>query len=730
MKNHLTQTIMLCGASLCLLGSKTVVAQSESSEKAAVETVTIVGTRQAYQGEFTALETPQAELSISSETLRDAGAVDLVQALDLSASVARQNNFGGLWNSFAVRGFVGDENLPSNYLVNGFNAGRGFGGARDLSGIESVEVLKGPRAALFGRGEPGGTINLVTKRPTFKRAGEVRVSAGSYDTYRTDLDWTSPVSDAVAVRLVGFYEDADSFRDTIETTKQGLSPSLAWRISPQTQLTYELEYTHQEVPFDRGVAAVGLAGAKKVLGVIPSSRFLGEPGDGPMEADVLGHQLEIQHDFNDNWSGLVGLNLRDTSLEGFSTETDFYGSRQFLQRDGESLTRFRRYRDYDAAYHVFRAELSGDFSTGAINHRLVVGVDADNFENDQVFSRARGSSINASQPLASELARLRVSNQTINIFNPVYGAYPLPVPIANTDQVETQESAGLYIQDQISLTDKIDLRLGARFDDYQQELENRRVAVGNSGRVSKYTESRVSPQFGVVYKATDALSLYTVYGENFRPLSGATESNGLDPNKATSTEVGIKFALNDGAIEGSLAVFDVEQSNIATAFQGSNPTALGAAGSQGVEFDLNGNITDTLSLWVSYAYVDAETKNAFKEPNFDIEVPAGANLINIPKNQWNIQLVQQMQLAGKELSLIGGLLHVDERNGFFGDQNFKLPSYTTARVAASYHLSESIELRAEVNNLFDEDYYTNSFADVWVQPGTPRNARVSASFRF
>lgn len=236
---------MLCGASLCLLSAKTVVAQTETSEKAAVETVTVVGSRQAYQGEFTALETPQAELSISSETLRDAGAVDLVQALDLSASVARQNNFGGLWNSFAVRGFVGDENLPSNYLVNGFNAGRGFGGARDLSGIESVEVLKGPRAALFGRGEPGGTINLVTKRPTFERAGEVRVSAGSYDTYRTDLDWTSPVSDSVAVRVVGFYEDADSFRDTIETTKQGLSPSLAWRISPQTQLTYELEYTHQ-----------------------------------------------------------------------------------------------------------------------------------------------------------------------------------------------------------------------------------------------------------------------------------------------------------------------------------------------------------------------------------------------------------------------------------------------------------------------------------------------------
>ena len=207
----------------------------ESEDKEAstslLENIVVMGTRQAYRGDFDPFDVPQAELVIDSKVLRNAGAVSLDQALDLSASVARKNNFGGLWNSFAVRGFVGDENLPSNYLVNGFNAGRGFGGARDLSGIESVEVLKGPRAALYGRGEPGGTINLVTKRPTFESAGEVRFSVGSFDTYRTDVDWTTPVSDTVAVRLVGFYEDADSFRDTVETRKRGASPSLAWRIT-------------------------------------------------------------------------------------------------------------------------------------------------------------------------------------------------------------------------------------------------------------------------------------------------------------------------------------------------------------------------------------------------------------------------------------------------------------------------------------------------------------------
>lgn len=128
---------------LACLASVTAAQAQQVSEQDSIETVRVLGTKQAYRGQFDFLETPQVDLELDQELLQQAGALDLDQALDLSASVARQNNFGGLWNAFAVRGFVGDENLPSNYLVNGFNAGRGFGGSRDLSGVESVEVLGG-----------------------------------------------------------------------------------------------------------------------------------------------------------------------------------------------------------------------------------------------------------------------------------------------------------------------------------------------------------------------------------------------------------------------------------------------------------------------------------------------------------------------------------------------------------------------------------------------------------
>lgn len=708
MKNFPRTALSLCAITALATASASAAAQ------AAAETVTVTGMRQAYQGEFKRLDTPQAEQSLDAETLRASGAVELTRALDLSASVARQNNFGGLWNAFALRGFVGDENLPSNYLVNGFNAGRGFGGPRDLSGIESVDVLKGPRAALFGRGEPGGTVNLVTKRPTFKTGGEVRLSAGSFETYRVDADWTTPLSESVAIRLVGFAEDAGSFRETVRTKKQGASPSLAWRIGNGSQLVYELEYSHQEIPFDRGVVAVG-----GELGRVPPSRFLGEPGDGPLEADVLGHQLEFQHEFSRDWSALVGLTSRRTSLEGYSTEAELAANRQSLNVDGRTLTRQRRFRDYDAQYQVLRAELNGRFQLAGLQHRLIAGADADRFENDQVFLRARAPTL-ASNPT-------RTQQQAIDIYNPVYGAYPLPSPTPLTNRVETQQSVGVFVQDQIDLGPRVQLRLGARFDDYRQTLEDRAA-----NRVLEQDTRRTSPQLGVVFKAAETVSLYATYGENFRPLSGTdAQGRGFEPNQSKSVEAGAKFSLAGGAIDANVALFRVEQENILVVDDPSAFTlqAAGRATSRGVELDLNGELARGLTLWASYAWVDAKTRNTFNDANFGLPVPAGTRLLNVPEHTLSLQLVQQLTLAGRGVQLGGGLLHVGRRSGEF-TTGFELPAYTVARAFAAVELTKAVTLRLDVDNLSDEVYYTNSFSPLWVQPGTPRNARASLAVRF
>ncbi len=707
----------LCGTSLLALPSAARAEDTtvDTAETEASDPIVITATRPAYRGEFELLEIPQAEQVIGPQMLRDINALDLNSALDLSASVARQNNFGGLWNAFAVRGFVGDENLPSNYLVNGFNAGRGFAGPRDLSGIEAVEVLKGPRAALFGRGEPGGTVNLVTKRPRFESAGEVRLLAGSFDTWRADADLQTTLGDAVGVRFVGFYEDAGSFRDTIESKRFGVMPSFAVKLGEATKLVYEQEYARQEIPFDRGVVAVN-----GELGAIRRSRFLGEPGEGPNIAEVLGHQVELQHDFNDNWSALVGVNYRDTSLSGTSTEAELTASRQRLLRDGRTLTRQRRFRDYDATYFVARAELAGNFTTGEITHRVLIGADTDRFENDQVFLRARSPSL-ASNPTEQQL-------QAIDIFNPVYGRFPLPTPTPLTNQVEVQKATGVYAQYQIGLFDTFDLRIGGRYDSFDQRLTDRAAA----GRVTRSGESRFSPQVGAVWRATPSVSLYATYGENFRPLSGADfAGNAFNPNLSESLEAGIKYATADGRMSATASVFSIQQGNILVAdpVNAGFTLAAGEAQSRGFEFDFNGEIVEGLDLWVSYAYVDAEVENAVADPDFGKLIRAGDRLLNIPDHTLNVQLAYSTQIAQRDVRLGGGVLHVSDRLGEVGT-TFELPDYTLARVFAEAELTEGVRLRLDIDNLFDTTWYSNSFSQLWVQPGTPRNARVTASFAF
>lgn len=678
----------------------------------AVEDVIVTGQRQAYRGLVSLDETPQSITVMDSGLLEDAGVTRLSDALDLSASTARQNNFGGLWDNFALRGFAGDENLPSGYLVNGFNAGRGFGGPRDLSAIERIEILKGPNAALLGRGEPGGTINLVTKKPEFEVEGAFGVSVGSFETYRVDGDWTGPLSDTLAVRLNGFYEDAGSFRETVETTRYGISPSALWLISPRTSLSYEMELTAQEIPFDRGVVAVN-----NRLGAMPIENFLGEPGDGPLKADALGHQLQLQHELNEDWSLLIGAGYRETTLEGFSTEAELAGSRQRLSSDGRTLSRQRRFRDYDANHTVLRTELTGRFSTGSLEHRVMVGADYDNFENSQLFLRFRPPAVSGN-PSAQ-------AGNVIDILNPVYGRFPLPTPGPLTNRLDEQEAFGVYVQDQIRINDRLQVRLGARYDEFTNESLNRA-----NGTRSSVTQDKVSPQVGIVFEAVEDLIFYAAYGEGFRQNSGADFSGqAFEPEESTSAEIGVRFEIAD--LEATLALFSTTKSNILASdpINSGFSIAIGEAESRGLEFDLSGELPGDVDVWLSYAYVDAKATRDVLDFNFALAIRAGDRLINVPEHTLSLMASKDFDLAGRELELGAGLLYVGDRLGETAT-NFELPAYTTLRAFGSYEITDALEVFAEINNLADEEYYTNSFSRLWVAPGAPRNVTVSLRYTF
>lgn len=693
----------------------TVSAQSKGDGRDTRGDITVTGVRQSYRGNFTLREIPQSIATIDKAVIDENAILRLTDALDLNASVVRQNTLGGLWDSFAVRGFTGDENLPSGYLVNGFNAGRGFSGQRDTAGIERVEVLKGPAAAVLGRGEPGGSINLVTKQAELGRSfGTASLQYRSFDTIRAEGDANLALTGTVTARLIGYAESGDTFRDTVEQRRWGFLPSIGVGLGAATRLTYDFEWTRVEVPFDRGIVVLN-----GDFDTVPRSRFLGEPSDGDTVARATGHQLRLQHDFSDRWSLLVGASHRDTLLTGASSDAETVRSRQKLYIDGRSLSRQRRTRRYTSEHSVLRAELGGEFNTGALRHRILLGGDFDHFDTDQFFTRYRG-------PVVT-LATTDRAGYVLDTRNPVYGRYPVPVTTPITNRLDVQRTAGAYVQDQISLNDRLQVRIGGRYDDFLLRVDNRLTGV--SGRRKR---SRFSPQAGIVYELTRPLSLYVAYGEGYRANIGADASgNVFEPETSKSIEAGVKLTALGGRLTGTLAAYQLDKSNV-LATDTLNPgfsIAIGRARSRGVELDVNGRLPGKIDLLLSYAYTDAEARSRVLDPNFSFQIEPGDPLINIPDHNFNVQASKRFLLGGHDALLGGGIQYLGKRNGETGT-NFTLPSHTLVRAFGQVDVSEDLELFASVTNLFDRHWYANSYSPVWVQPGAPRTTTIGLRAHF
>lgn len=700
----------------CAAQAQTVAAANDGST---LHEVVVTGQRQHYRGDVPLEELPQAVQVISADLLQEVGAVRLNDALDIAAGVARQNTFGGVWDSFAIRGFAGDLNVPSGYLVNGFNSGRGFGGLRDTSSVERIEVLKGPGSALFGRGEPGGTVAITTKKPTFETEGSVSLTGGSESFRRAEGDFTTPLGDAVAIRVNGAVEEGDSFRDTLEQQRYFASPSVIVRFSEQTSLSYEFEWSRQEIPFDRGVVAVN-----GQLGLIPNSRFLGEPGDGPNVAKVRGHQLELQHNLGGNWALLVGGAYRETELTGFGQSPELVsprqpGSRQPFFFDGQTLSRQRRFTDYETSDMTTRAEISGTFSTGALTHHLLFGTDYEEFELDRFQTRYRPPVFTATSTLAQMNA--------VNIYNPVYGNLPTPTAFVFND-TEEQTAYGVYLTDQVDLTDQFKVRLGGRYDWFKQSIDNRLTTL----QPPKQDVTAFSPQVGLIYEPFESVSFYAAFAKGFRPNSGFdVRRNPFEPEETESYEVGMKFFSSDQKLSGTIALFTMDKTNVITAdpVNSGFSVAIGEAKSKGVEFELSGELPAQMRLQLSYAYTDAESASSVLEPDFGRVVNAGDPLINIPEHNASVLLFKDIDVRGRQLTFGIGAKYNSERLGETGTQFF-LPEYTLVRLLTSYEVMDKLTMSAEVNNLLDEEYWPASYSALWVAPGTPRQYQVRATYEF
>lgn len=639
-------------------------------------------------------EAPQAVREVTRQLLDDLGALRLDDVLDYVAGVSRQNNFGGTWDNVAIRGFAGNENTGMSMLRNGMTANRGFNAPRDTANVERIEFLKGTVGALYGISEPGGTVNLITKQPSFRPAHSVEAYYGSYDYKRLAFDSTGPLNGgaaqpaSLAYRLNLSTEDKGSFRDYVHSKRELVAPALVWKVNPDTLVRYDGEWLRQRAPLDRGVVAIN-----GQLGVVPISRFYGEPANGDITLENQTHQLFVEHALSSVWQVRAGLQFRHGTMEGYASEGQAYGGGTASVDNTGLLWRRLRYRDFRSEDLSSQIDVLGKLSIGGFEHDLVLGAEAFRFDIDQLLTQQQ---------------KAQWATYGIDIYNPVYGQTRPDLTVTAVDSDQRERGTAIYVQDQIALSPRWKLLAGVRHDRYRQHIEDRAI-----GTVTNQQPSATSPRLGLTWLPSQTLSVYASVGRSFRPNVGTdAKGSAFNPESGTARELGMKWQSADETLGGIVSLFDIKKRNVLVPDPDNADfsIAAGEIHNKGLEFELAGWIARNWRVALSYAYLNSELKQ-------------------FPRHSGSAFIVREIPLeGGMLLGLGGGFTHVSKRTGDTGIPI--LPAYTTAKLTGYWRISKTLRLSLDVDNVFDRIYYASAYNNVWVTPGNPRTITMGVQAKF
>ncbi|MBD2091485.1 TonB-dependent siderophore receptor [Microcoleus sp. FACHB-1515] len=634
---------------------------------------------------------PQSISIIPQQVIEDQQILRSRDALRNVSGVGEGNAFGGSRESYVIRGFFTIDTLRNGFLERG-----NFRTFRELANVERIEVLRGPASVLFGNLEPGGIVNFVTELPLENPQYVVELQGGSFSTIRPSIDFTGPLNDdrSLRYRLNAVYERSDDFRDFDQGIERlFIAPVVSWEIGDRTDLILELEYLRDERPFDRGIIAFGDG-----LADIPFDRILGEPDD-VTSVEEFSAALRLNHQLSDDWTLRNGVRF-------FTTDNSFQFARVGALNEATGELTRSDWSDNESTFwnYSIQSSIQGEFSTGSINHTLLVGVDllriTDAFDNR--------SSATPPPP--------------INIFDPEYRLADRPDRSDLTERFvfrDEIDNIGFYVQDQIDLLDNLILLVGGRFDIIEQDSRF-------NGVDSSQTDEAFTPRVGIVYQPIEPLSLYASFSQSFTPNSGTTvDGDLLEPERGTQFEIGARGELFDGRVIANLAAYDLTKRNIAVTDPNNTDfsIAIGEQRSRGIEFDVIGEIASGWNIIASYAHTDAEVTD---DGGSLLE---GNRLADVPQNSGSLWTSYELQSGNLEGLGFGiGLFFASDRPGNL-DNNYEIPGYVRTDASIFYRRNN---FRAAINikNLFDIDYIQNASFGRTANPGTPLTILGSVSIEF
>lgn len=700
-------------------------AQTEPPGPAASDSIVVTGQLlredvDAGKDDTPLIEIPQAISVVPAEQLKQRGVTRLADALLTVAGASRSSTYG-FYDAYTLRGF--DAAYGSLFLDGLINQAGGGGSNYEMYGLEAVEVVKGPAAALFGGGSLGGVINLVSKRPSLsENFAEASVSTGSYNLFEAagDANVMLDKKGTFAARLVGVYRDSDSFVRFAGFNRVYFQPSLSWQIGPATTLTLNGTYKRDNDNPWGPLPAYGTVFPLADGSYLPRDFAVSNGGDQkPVQVEnrkTIGYMFD--HAFTDRLK--VSQNLR------YMHRTTFWDRWMFADNfiddavdaegnlipgTGRTLGRYY-YGPYNETFKSLLVDnrVTGKVDTGLLRHNLMGGIDYRD-------TRSRYSGDGDYDP----------THFPLDAFDPDYFA-PLNPVSAPYSGYDTGEQLGFYVQDHVELRDAVTLTLNGRWD---------------QAKFNGEPQNAFSPRVGVTWAIVPGVSLYGSWSRSFTPQFGSqvVKEVGGDgnpsvigqapPERGRIVEIGVKFDVPSAALSGMVSLYKLRRTNVLTG----DPQfpqfsrVSGEQGSEGVEVELHWRPARGFGIDAAYSYI----KSQYVE---DSAYPTGMRLPNIPDHTGSVYAhyeVQDGPVRGLGANL--GVAYTAERQTYDAfpypgqDPLMLLQPYTLVSGGLSYTLF-GWQVQVNGNNLLDKRYTPDACCLSRVTPGEPRNWRLTLRRRF
>lgn len=674
-----------------------------------LESILVVGEQESYfeeyssssmKGEFSDKETPFSISVTKGTLLNDLQAQRIEDTYDYTTGVTK---VGKNADAIVIRGFQTD---LENIKVNGMSGLISRMGSPSTANVERIEVVKGPASVLYGGMEPGGLVNIQTKRPQSVQKTSIETSLQTYmsnvsnfgdnNGITTTFDTTGPIKDNLFYRFILVGEKINSYRENVDFENLYIYPSILWNVNDQTSLLVAMEYGNE-----KGSADDGLIVANHDISTVAYLDTVYQESDDIDNDEGTAFDIKLDHFINDN------LSYKFDWRSVFHTdERKLYENRKVNQASDVSLTtltRRNRHQYNERDWHSFDTNINIDTDNADMNHNIVLGL-AGNYRKTDYDRLSMGSNV----------------SPNISIYNPVHGG-TANATIDNRRKTE-YFSAGVYLQDKISLTDKLTLVASTRMDKTRIDYTCLR---GNCAKDNTKLSTDFVGSIGTIYNINDVVSIYGSFAQSYNPSTAERideSGKGLDSEKSDQFEVGTKLNISE-KLNTTLSVYKINKYNVSEQNISGYYELKGEIETKGIEAEIQWLPTANWQFKTGYAYNKSEYVEGEDVGNEAANNPKLTGYLfsryNIPKKIYN-----------GTLGIIGGIVYKDEVYTSSSLTNrVELPSYTRYDMGLHYSLKDW-DMSLNVENITNKTYYESGTNDYKIYAGEPRKVTLNIKKTF